>query len=319
MFSNHHTLPIPTTNSSLSSSPLSSFSSSPIQNFHPVMIHNMSTSPTSPPFRTHDMDGCFHSNMRMMHQQQHSQHVILLDVGGQVFKTTRETLCKYEGYFSAYFRFLDHQGSENRNVNSNGNNSQQQQQQQQQQHGMPLENSGMTNHNVSNLMMHFHSDQQWINFQQNYIFLDRNPEIFKILLSCLRVDRTQMEDCLPVDECTLKQLYNESLFFSINELSEVIERKLFRKKKFGSVGVGFDKSKYISFVTCEGLNSKTSNQLSAPNTISEVYKVLHDNGCTVEHTIYRKAVESNIDSRIFPTDSVQKKSQIVTIIVSYYD
>ncbi|KAF0974823.1 hypothetical protein FDP41_006297 [Naegleria fowleri] len=302
MFNHHHARSHtpPTTSHLLSSSPPLPSSSSSCS-LQPLIHHHVTPSSTTPlnsssppiPFPSSSFspfDRNCDSALNQQHLMHHHQQILLVDVGGQVFKTTRETLCKYEGYFTAYFRFLDHQNVEHGIMNHEKQS---------------LENS--TNHGN-----HAHSNH-------HYIFLDRNPEMFKIILSCLRVDRTQIEDCLPMDEFTLKQLYNESLYFSINELSEIIERKLFRKKKFGSVGVGFDKSKYISFVICEGLNSKTSNQLSAPNTISEVYKVLHDNGCTVEHTIYRKAVESNIDSRIFPTDSFHKKAQIVTIIVSYID
>lgn len=181
MFNHHHARSHtpPTTSHLLSSSPPLPSSSSSCS-LQPLIHHHVTPSSTTPlnsssppiPFPSSSFspfDRNCDSALNQQHLMHHHQQILLVDVGGQVFKTTRETLCKYEGYFTAYFRFLDHQNVEHGIMNHEKQS---------------LENS--TNHGN-----HAHSNH-------HYIFLDRNPEMFKIILSCLRVDRTQIEDCLPM-------------------------------------------------------------------------------------------------------------------------
>lgn len=269
-------------------------------------------------------------------QQQQDDDIITINVGGTVFQALRETLSRYECYFSAHFRFHESQQHQY---------SQQQlhfHHQQQQSNNLlnvfsgggslsvsPL--SGVTSPigsiNGATISDAFYSNPSMIfnepliinqQRKKNNIFIDRNPELFKYVLDCMRMlDKNEMKQCLPTNDLNLLQrLSIEASYFSFMEMSEAIQFLLTRKKKFASVSVGFDKFKLVSFVNCEGLNSKTSNQLSAPNTISEVFQVLNDNGCTVEHIISRKAIEG-FESRIFPKEEHNKA--LVTIIASYYE
>ena len=188
---------------------------------------------------------------------QQDDEMITINVGGKVFQALRDTLQRYECYFTAHFRFHEtqhfsqpsnNQGSGNfLNVYNNyGGGSLS---------VSPL--SGVTSpigsvngatisdQFYSNPSMNFNETLCNGNYHQqqkkkNYIFIDRNPDLFSYVLDCMRMlDKSEMTHCLPCGDMNLLQrLSIEASYFSFTEMLDAIQSLLMRRKKFASVSVG---------------------------------------------------------------------------------